>query len=165
MSLEQGEKLPNQQQQPTGRVPADDIFVSEQRSSPVPVLKVTSEADLKSTLEKALHRTRKPVIFRGFEIGPCRDRWTSEYLIRHCPQGKTVKVHKSKEKQLDFRRKNFVYDTISFKHLIHLCSGDKSLDIEEENYGYYWYLRSIGNDPRYEFKCFLVIIYTFSRDS
>lgn len=103
--------------------------------------------DVAATIKTAFCDKREPVVLRGFHIGPCRDRWTPEYLISHCCD-KNVKVHKSKEKALDFRKKNFVYETISFRHLILLCSGLRAEDVDEDKYNYYWYLRSIGEDPR-----------------
>lgn len=115
----------------------------------VPILDVTKVENLDSAIFKAFHETRRPVILRGYDVGPCIKKWTPEYLISKCPEAKKVKVHKSKEKRLDFRRKNFVYDTISFGELIQLCSGVKGGDkIQEEKWTYFWYLRSIGEDPR-----------------
>lgn len=116
--------------------------------SSVDVLDVKKVED--NVVFAAFHEIRRPVILRGYDIGPCRTKWTPEYLISKCPEGKKVKVHKSKEKRLDFRRKNFVYDTISFGELIQLCSGVKreGEEIEEEKGTYFWYLRSIGEDPR-----------------
>ncbi|CAL8072283.1 unnamed protein product [Orchesella dallaii] len=108
----------------------------------------TAKKDWESAINTAFHQTRKPVVIRGCDIGPCKEKWSPEYLISNCPPEKKVKVHKSKERQLDFRRKNFIYDTISFRHLIWLCSGIESEEVEEEKYQYFWYLRSIGEDPR-----------------
>ncbi|ODM96624.1 tRNA wybutosine-synthesizing protein 5 [Orchesella cincta] len=117
-------------------------------SSSVKVIDVGVEADFECVIKTAFIETRKPVVIRGYDIGLCREKWTPEFLISNCPPEKKVKVHKSKERQLDFRRKNFVYDTVSFRHLIWLCSGIRSEEVEKDKYQYFWYLRSIGKDPR-----------------
>jgi len=87
---------------------------------------------------------RVPVILRGVDLGLAQTKWTSEYLISATEEvggtPKKVKVHRSFNSRLDFRRKNFSYETVSFSELVKRCSdpGEKE----------FWYLRSLGEDPR-----------------
>jgi len=96
----------------------------------------------------AFQDSRRPIVIRGIDIGPCTTLWTPDYL-KSANQEKKVKVHRSKTPQLDFRSKNFVYETISFTDLIQHCnSSSASEESREENSGDYLYLRSLGLDPR-----------------
>lgn len=129
--------------------PAEKTPKESETIRKVRVLEVGEGSEISlEKVRKTFDELREPVILRGFDLGPCRERWkNSDYLIS-CSEGKRVKVHKSKENRLDFRRKNFVYDTISFRDLILLCEGTEGEGIEEEKRGYFWYLRSLGEDPR-----------------
>src|ERR1051326_7495798 len=101
---------------------------------PLRILCVTSPLTLPIDKEE-----RYPLILRGLDIGPCSSSWSSEYLRQSQEANKLVKVHKSREFRLDFRTKNFNYETLSFGQLIDKCEKDKE---------HYWYLRSLGEDPR-----------------
>ena len=99
---------------------------------------------LPASIQSILKTTRRPTIFRGFDLGPCTKTWTPQYLQAVCPE-KNVKVHRSPVPNLDFRAKNFKYDTIPFSQLISVCSSQKK---ESESTQEYLYLRSLGDDPR-----------------
>ncbi len=75
-------------------------------------------------------------------------------------------IHRSSTPQLDFRNKNFKYETIPFSALIEQCSAENSGTPSD-----YLYLRSLGDDPRsdsqnvkYSYKCiFCCILYVTVR--
>ena len=89
-----------------------------------------------------------PVLIRGCDVGKCLSKWTPEYLEAK-GQNKHVKVHRSSKPKLDFRAKNFTYETVSFTELVRNCSLDTDKDGTEGQEKTYWYLRSLGEDPRY----------------
>lgn len=86
------------------------------------------------------HFSRAPLILRGIDIGPCLKNWTLPHLLSSPEAEKKVKVHRSRDFRLDFLKKNFTYDTVSFGELVRRCS-----DPQEK---LFWYLRSLGEDPR-----------------
>lgn len=95
-----------------------------------------------------VHPLRKPAILRGLEIGPCREKWTADYLSC-CVGDKPVKIHVSETGQMDFLTKNFQYKTLPFNQLIERCAEtvhvkDNFFLSETEVY----YLRSLGTDKR-----------------
>src|SRR5437870_4028942 len=92
-----------------------------------------------ASIQHILQVSRRPAVFRGFNLGPCTKTWTPEYLKSVNPE-KKVKIHRSQTPQLDFRNKNFKYETVTFSELIEHCSssGDSQKD--------YLYLRSLGDD-------------------
>jgi len=89
------------------------------------------------------------------------EKWTIDYLVNVNPE-KKVKVHKSDTPQLNFREKNFSYETVSFSDLIKSCtssevsensncnpeSGEEKKDSSKIVANNFWYLRSLGEDPR-----------------
>ncbi|CAG7827609.1 unnamed protein product [Allacma fusca] len=108
-----------------------------QPTKPIDIITLDSA---QSVDEDVICGREEPVVIRGFNLGDCLTKWTPEYL-RAKGSDKLVKVHRSPYKRLDFRRKNFAYETVTFSDLVKHCSeGSESKD--------YWYLRSLGEDPR-----------------
>lgn len=93
-----------------------------------------------------IHPIRSPAIFRGLDIGNCKEKWTSKYLSS-CVGSKPVKIHVSETGQMDFLTKNFQYKTLSFDQLIKRSAEDLHEDYFITNTEVY-YLRSLGNDSR-----------------
>ena len=88
---------------------------------------------------------RQPAILRGFDIGRCTGKWKDpEYLIDKL--GNTpAKVHVvevDKVDKMDFRTKNFKYQTISMNDLI------RNVFDNSEHRESAFYLRWVGDDPR-----------------
>lgn len=119
-------------------VQPDFDLVPHLANSPNPVL----EDEPARKILKALQVSRHPIVIRGIDIGNCSRNWTNDYLKRVAGE-KKVKIHRSPTHQLDFRSKNFVYDTISFADLIEHCTSTSENPVQE-----YLYLRSLGLDPR-----------------
>ncbi|AWP12714.1 putative tRNA wybutosine-synthesizing protein 5 [Scophthalmus maximus] len=89
---------------------------------------------------------RRPAVLRGVCLGPCLEKWTTEYL-RQRGGDKEVKIHVSTVPQMDFLHKNFVYKTLPFNEFMKRVSETKHSDFflcEDESY----YLRSLGEDVR-----------------
>ena len=60
----------------------------------------------------------KPVIFEDCNIGPCRERWSSDYLKAKLGSDRQVVVHSSGSQHMDFQTKNFRYVPQTFGHFI-----------------------------------------------
>ncbi|XP_064646271.1 tRNA wybutosine-synthesizing protein 5-like [Lineus longissimus] len=93
-----------------------------------------------------LYPKRKPVILRGLDIGPCKDKWTVDYLSSK-GGNKEVKLHVAPCAQMDFIHKNFAYRSLPFDEFIQRASQDVKAGYffqKDERY----YLRSLGDDPR-----------------
>ncbi|XP_046584131.1 tRNA wybutosine-synthesizing protein 5-like [Haliotis rubra] len=89
---------------------------------------------------------RKPVILRGIDIGPCREKWSVDHL-RKFGGDKEVKIHVSTTPQMDFLKKNFVYRSLPFSTFVQRAAEERHSEFflsEEEHY----YLRALGDDPR-----------------
>lgn len=86
---------------------------------------------------------RAPVVLTGLDIGQAPWKWTPEYLstLDGVPQ-KLVSVHVSEDPKLDFVRKNFKYEVMPFGELLSKVTDASS--------GEFFYLRSIGENPRKE---------------
>lgn len=99
----------------------------------IAIINYNANPNLQSLINK-----RKPFIIDNFQIGECYTKWTCDYLqkaIGHV----NVKIHESTNPQMNFIKKNFIYTTLSMKDLIE--------KIETDHLKYY-YLRSLGSDPR-----------------
>ena len=94
---------------------------------------------------KHVKTVRRPAILRGFDIGSCTGKWKNpEYLIDKL--GNTpAKVHvvdNCNVDKMDFRTKNFKYQTISMNDLI------RNVFNVSEHPEFAFYLRWVGDDPR-----------------
>ncbi|XP_077509433.1 tRNA wybutosine-synthesizing protein 5-like [Amblyomma americanum] len=100
------------------------------------------------TFRTEIYPVRQPAILRGVPVGRCTSLWDRDYL---CTRGGTrsVKVHVSQERHMDFLSKNFVYRTLPFCELVQRASCSKQTDyfISETEF---YYLRTLGADSRKE---------------
>ena len=86
---------------------------------------------------------RVPAVLSGLDIGQAPWKWTPSYLAKlGGVADKLVSVHVSDDPKLDFVRKNFKYEVMPFGDL--LAKMDYTSDAK------YYYLRSIGENPRKE---------------
>ena len=101
----------------------------------VPLYQFTNEA----SLNELLKTTRFPQLIQGFDIGPCREIWTPEYLHSVCGSS-AVSAMVALHPLLAFAPKNYEYKSIPLNELCLLC-GD-TIDSEK-----YYYLRYLGDNP------------------
>jgi hypothetical protein len=93
----------------------------------------------------------------GLDIGQAPWTWTPSYLAAlDGVSEKLVSVHVSRDPKLDFVRKNFKYVVMPFGELLAKVS-----DASDDNF---YYLRSIGENPRKEPAHALVQFPSFARD-
>lgn len=86
---------------------------------------------------------RAPAVLTGLDIGQAPWKWTPEYLSTlDGVSEKLVSVHVSEDPKLDFVRKNFKYEVMPF--------GDLLGKVTDARSGKFFYLRSIGENPRKE---------------
>lgn len=81
--------------------------------SQIPRMQLSETGRFERVLE-----TGKPVIFESCSLGPCTSKWTTEYLRSAIGEERKVVVHASPEAQMDFKAKNFRYETQSFGHFM-----------------------------------------------
>jgi tRNA wybutosine-synthesizing protein 5 len=96
-------------------------------------------------------KSSEPVIFRGLEVGPCVKNWTSPDYLMSKLADIPVKVHVVDHDQvdkMDFRSKNFNYQTIEMHELIKKIFTKSENDSEKEEQKSSYYLRWVGDDPR-----------------
>ncbi|CAF0771491.1 unnamed protein product [Didymodactylos carnosus] len=89
---------------------------------------------------------RYPFILHNFDIGPCRQKWTCDYLASKIGS-KPVRIHVSQEPILDFVRKNFTYETLPFDEVVRRCenvTNEKCFVSPTEHY----YFRALGENVR-----------------
>ncbi|KUI73627.1 tRNA wybutosine-synthesizing protein 4 [Cytospora mali] len=58
---------------------------------------------------------RLPVVMEGMDLGPCRNKWTLEYLKEQIGGDRKVVVHESNIQNMDFAAKNFRYTPMAFE--------------------------------------------------
>jgi len=58
-----------------------------------------------------LFHKRYPFILKHVDIGPCQEKWTSDYLAKKIGP-KPVRIHVSQDSMMDFVRKNFTYEYV-----------------------------------------------------
>ena len=86
---------------------------------------------------------RVPAVLSGLDIGQAPWKWTPSYLAKlGGVADKLVSVHVSDDPKLDFVRKNFKYEVMPF--------GDLLAKMDDTSDAKYYYLRSIGENPRKE---------------
>ena len=51
---------------------------------------------------------REPFILKNFDLGPCVQKWSVDYL-KSVVKDKQVKIHVSSVSDMDFLKKNFIY--------------------------------------------------------
>jgi len=107
----------------------------------VPILNVISREEFMNNV----YPSRLPVILRGAGIGACTTLWTAKSRQEsHCASWKM---------RMNFIEKNFKYVEMEFGEFVNKCSkitndevSRKSENGEEDEE--YFYLRSLGTDPR-----------------
>lgn len=92
---------------------------------------------------KFLASRRVPAVLTGLDIGQAPWTWNPAYLaaLDGIPE-KLVSVHVSQDPKLDFVRKNFKYEVMTFGSLL--------TKVQNTNDGNFYYLRSIGENARKE---------------
>jgi len=141
----------------TGRVRRDEPVECEpELEEPVPCVAATKPQQFSADSSvRRIHRPspedftqniaarRAPAVLTGLDIGQAPWKWTPEYLstLKGVPQ-KLVSVHVSEDPKLDFVRKNFKYEVMPFGELLSKVTDARS--------GKFFYLRSIGENPRKE---------------
>jgi tRNA wybutosine-synthesizing protein 5 len=89
---------------------------------------------------------RKPLLIKNFDIGPCKEKWTVDYLTEMMGSV-AVKVHVSPVTSMSFIKKNFCYKTLPFSEFIKRASSKLNSNWFISNDELY-YLRSLGSDKR-----------------
>lgn len=107
----------------------------------VPVYENISEEEIRNKINE-----RKPFVIRNYDIGPCSQLWTHEYLSKKVGNA-PIKIHVSSDGRMDFVKKNFLYKTLPFDELILRASRHDQTDYFIHPKEFY-YLRSLGSDPR-----------------
>ncbi|KAK6434101.1 tRNA methyltransferase ppm2, partial [Oleoguttula sp. CCFEE 5521] len=69
----------------------------------------------------------QPVILTSCGIGPCITKWTNEYLKDRIGHDREVVVHVSPESKMDFKSKNFTYETQRFGPFLDAVSAGSKL--------------------------------------
>ena len=113
---------------------------SHQLIEQVPICQYADEA----SLNELLRTTRFPQLIQGFDIGPCRELWTPEYLHSVCSNS-TVSAMVAVDPMLAFAPKNFEYKSIPLNELCLLCGHSETMDFDGQKK--YYYLRSLGDNP------------------
>ena len=96
--------------------------------------------------QEYIDNIREPFLLRNYDIGPCVEKWTIEYL-KEVVGSKEVKIHVSSVSDMNFIKKNFIYRSLPFNELIKRASNESNSEFficEKERY----YLRSLGSDER-----------------
>ena len=106
----------------------------------VPLIQYTDE----TSLHELLKTTQSPQLIKGFDIGPCRERWSPEYLHSVC-DNRPVSAIVGQDPLLSFAPKNYEYKPIPLNELCLLCGGCSTKEFEGQHI--YYYLRSLGDNP------------------
>ena len=105
---------------------------------PLPVEVVTGENARADYFREVLAPRHKPVVLRGLDIGPCTSLWQSTDYVKANSEDKDVRIHVTSDPlRMDFKSKNFTYQTTSFHDLI-----DKAAAASDSGGGMSYYLRS-----------------------
>lgn len=75
----------------------------------------------------------QPRMIEGLDFGPCRRRWSKDYLLSKIGRNRPVVVHEAHSRSMNFQRKDFAYVTKAFGSFV-----------EEVYQGAHQYLRSIS---------------------
>ncbi len=67
-----------------------------------------SECSSVSEALELIGSKREPFVLKNFNLGPCVQKWTVDYL-KSVVKDKQVKIHVSSVSNMDFIKKNFIY--------------------------------------------------------
>lgn len=88
-------------------------------------------------------RYGKPVILTNVDIGTCTSTWSLEHLKKFAGE-ETVSVHVADTPILNFLTRNFKFETMPLKQLVDYILQHNANKLQTK----YYYLRSIGKNPR-----------------
>ncbi len=94
-------------------LPAAQPATDPKLARPVPRLTLNSATDFPKIL-----RGRQPVIFSGLDIGTCMSTWNLDSLAAKVGGERSVVIHDSSTRSMDFVRTNFPYVPPSFRDFI-----------------------------------------------
>ena len=112
-----------------------------QQIKEVPIFQYINSATLKDLVKS----TRIPHLIKGFDVGPCKELWTSEYLHSVC-DASPVAIHVGLDPKLDFVTKNYEYRTLPLNELCMRC-GQKVQSYFFLGSNEFYYLRALGENP------------------
>jgi hypothetical protein len=72
------------------------------------VFKQVAECQSLSEAVDLINSKREPFILKNFDLGPCVQKWSVDYL-KSVVKDKQVKIHVSSVSDMDFLKKNFIY--------------------------------------------------------
>ncbi|RNF12025.1 tRNA wybutosine-synthesizing protein 4 [Trypanosoma rangeli] len=91
----------------------------------------------------------KPVVFRKVDLGSCVDVWADPAYLKAREGNMMVSVHVARETHLlDFVRKNFAFQHVSFASLVDHCVAATSNSPKAE--GEAWYFRAVAPNMKTE---------------
>lgn len=111
---------------------ANGLQLRMPRKKNVARLSIETEADFVKLVKQS-----EPKVLEGLDYGPCKTRWTREYLLNKIGAEMPVVVHQARSRSMNFQRKDFAYVTKPFGTFL-----------DEIHNGGHQYLRSISSsDP------------------
>ena len=88
---------------------------------------------------------REPCVLTGLDVGSAPWTWSPSHLLaKPAVADHEISVHVSQSPHLDFVRKNFTFENVKFGDLLRKLEGEK------DGKKTWYYLRSIGRNPRKE---------------
>ena len=99
-------------------------------SNMVPRVQLSGSNNFMKYLDAAL-----PIIISGASLGTCTKYWTNEYLKEAIGPDRSVVVHSSRDEKMDFRTKNFTYQSQEFGPFLDAAERGEKV-----------YLRSLSKD-------------------
>jgi len=94
---------------------------------------------------------REPCVLTGLDLGPAPWTWSPEHLAaKPGVASAEVSVHVSASPHLDFVRKNFAFENVAFGEFLSRLRDEGPETGKKETGKKWYYLRSIGANPRKE---------------
>ena len=85
----------------------DEINLKNVHSHSKKIINVEEILGISEALE-LIKTKREPFILKNYNLGPCMQKWTVDYL-KSVVKDKQVKIHVSSVSNMDFLKKNFLY--------------------------------------------------------
>lgn len=101
---------------------------------------VESHDGFEEHFKNVIQPSRRPVIIKGLNLGPCQSLWSDADYVKRKEDDKHVKVHITTEEKMDFRSKNFKYAVMGLHELVTRAAKSDGEELI--------YLRATGDDPR-----------------